>query len=357
LSGVAEGEDGSSEIGIHSVSPDLISISDLLTFTPMYFLDIYSFMEIFLYVVLIIVSIIWVVMGGNYDVTKRNVKNARIGRDRGIQSYCENFCFGGSGLERVVLAFFRAEIRGFVRLVRPQAPFSAPAGLSHCKIKIMNSKSKSGFSLVELMTTMCIIGILTATGLPAYREYVTNSKYAQSYTDLDAFSKAQQVYFSEFKRFVTITPPAYALIRKNGKQRILYPENEMSWKLLGTPIKDENNFGYMSIAGFTDETNRHFLTRGIDAEIEDNVQLFRHQNVDNRTINLFLTEDNDPCTMYFNYSGLGVGQQIRQDWTIMIAGANFRKEEPEICSIALRIMKFQNGEFVREPVLHINRGE
>jgi hypothetical protein len=30
----------------------------------------------------------------------------------------------------VVLAFFRAEIRGFVRLVRPQAPFSAPAGLS-----------------------------------------------------------------------------------------------------------------------------------------------------------------------------------------------------------------------------------
>ena len=37
-----------------------------------------------------------------------------------------------------------------------------------------------GFTLVELMVTVAIIGILVAVGIPQYRDYVTRSRLADA---------------------------------------------------------------------------------------------------------------------------------------------------------------------------------
>ena len=50
----------------------------------------------------------------------------------------------------------------------------------------MNTRQK-GFSLIELMMVVAIIGILAAIAIPQYKDYVTKSKWSANLTDLDAF--------------------------------------------------------------------------------------------------------------------------------------------------------------------------
>jgi prepilin-type N-terminal cleavage/methylation domain-containing protein len=221
----------------------------------------------------------------------------------------------------------------------------------------MEKRYDHGFTLVELMTTLLIVGVLAVVAVPSYREYVTSSKFAQCYVDMDAFGKAQEVYFYQNKRFVTITPPAYALIRRDHRpQQVVFPENELSWKLLGTPIQNGNLFGYMSVGAFTDDTIRQFLSRGNDADIVDNKQLFQHQTLDGRLVDLLPVEDGPPCRMGFNYAALGVGQVALEDWTIMISMANFN-ESDDLCTIGFRVFRTVNGEINRDPILFLNKGK
>jgi prepilin-type N-terminal cleavage/methylation domain-containing protein len=52
------------------------------------------------------------------------------------------------------------------------------------------AKTKSGFSLIELMIVIAIIATLSALGLVGYREGVRRAKVAQAQGDLDRLKKA-----------------------------------------------------------------------------------------------------------------------------------------------------------------------
>jgi len=54
-------------------------------------------------------------------------------------------------------------------------------------------KPAPGFSLIELMVAIAIIGILAAVALPAYQSYVKRSEFAQVIEDFDALKLALEV--------------------------------------------------------------------------------------------------------------------------------------------------------------------
>src|SRR5215212_8725774 len=63
-----------------------------------------------------------------------------------------------------------------------------------------NNKSRRGFSLVELMIVISIIGILVAIGIPAWQASVRSTNEAAAITHLQRISTAQVTFFNTKNR-------------------------------------------------------------------------------------------------------------------------------------------------------------
>ncbi|MDD5020695.1 MAG: prepilin-type N-terminal cleavage/methylation domain-containing protein [Endomicrobiaceae bacterium] len=63
-------------------------------------------------------------------------------------------------------------------------------------------KSIKGFTLIELIIVIVIIGILTVVALPIYRGYVKKAMATEGKSLLGTVLTAQKLYFSEFNHFV-----------------------------------------------------------------------------------------------------------------------------------------------------------
>jgi prepilin-type N-terminal cleavage/methylation domain-containing protein len=60
---------------------------------------------------------------------------------------------------------------------------------------------QEAFTLVELMITIVIIGILAAIGVPIYQNYVFKAKLVEAYHEIDLLSKSEATYFLDHKEF------------------------------------------------------------------------------------------------------------------------------------------------------------
>lgn len=73
-------------------------------------------------------------------------------------------------------------------------------------------KRKQAFTLVEIMVTIVIIGIVTVAAYGAYDTAVTNSKIDAAESDLRAYSQSISSYFSDYTEIKiddTLTETAY----------------------------------------------------------------------------------------------------------------------------------------------------
>jgi prepilin-type N-terminal cleavage/methylation domain-containing protein len=66
--------------------------------------------------------------------------------------------------------------------------------------KAMNKK---GFTLMELMITVAIIGIIAAIAIPAYRGYLQRGRMAQAYADIQTIALANEKCFAEKNSYNT----------------------------------------------------------------------------------------------------------------------------------------------------------
>ena len=60
-----------------------------------------------------------------------------------------------------------------------------------------NQRAARGFTLIELMITVAIIGILARIGLPSYLEYVKRGKLTEAFNQMTASALAYGQYFQD----------------------------------------------------------------------------------------------------------------------------------------------------------------
>ncbi len=72
-------------------------------------------------------------------------------------------------------------------------------------------KSQKGFTLIELMIVVAIIGILAAIAIPNFIRFQLKAKTSEGKVNIAAIRTAEEAYFSEFGTYVTaaVSPVNY----------------------------------------------------------------------------------------------------------------------------------------------------
>ena len=79
----------------------------------------------------------------------------------------------------------------------------------------MNEK---GFTLIELMIAVAIVGILLAVAIPSYQSYRVKSYYASAASDIRNLSLFEHSFYSDHQEYVAVVPSdkgADGVISKN----------------------------------------------------------------------------------------------------------------------------------------------
>lgn len=63
-------------------------------------------------------------------------------------------------------------------------------------------RAARGFTLIEMMLTVALVGILTAVALPSYRDYVTRGRLTEAFTALAGVQPAAEQYWSNGRTYV-----------------------------------------------------------------------------------------------------------------------------------------------------------
>ena len=67
----------------------------------------------------------------------------------------------------------------------------------------VNHKKKSGFSLIELLIAVAIIGILTGIAYPSYLDYVLRSNRSEGQRELLRYANLQEQYYIDFRSYAS----------------------------------------------------------------------------------------------------------------------------------------------------------
>lgn len=100
-------------------------------------------------------------------------------------------------------------------------------------------RQQLGFSLIELMLAVAIVGILAAIAIPNYQDYITRSKRAEGMALLQEMSALQERFYAQNGRYVT---------SNNDIGRLASSTSQVTGSGSSQRIRSENGYYHVAVA-------------------------------------------------------------------------------------------------------------
>jgi prepilin-type N-terminal cleavage/methylation domain-containing protein len=111
---------------------------------------------------------------------------------------------------------------------------------------------RSGFTLIELMVVVVIIGVLSTVAIPAFMRFQLRAKSVEAGVNLQAIAKAEESYYAEYGTYVSAPVPVPATIP--GSMKAGWP-GSLGFATLGWEPEGAVHFQYALYADSPDGTN------------------------------------------------------------------------------------------------------
>jgi len=115
-------------------------------------------------------------------------------------------------------------------------------------------RARRGFTMVELLAVVAMVGILAAIALVGYRRYLNASKTSDAKAVMSAIRISQESYRAETLSYLNCSASltSWYPSAPNGKRKNFYNTGHSEddcWRLLNVTTDSPTTFGYAVVAG------------------------------------------------------------------------------------------------------------